>query len=174
MPMFEFIPIGQLLKPYRQNGEFLALIDPVFFQDLENSQAVFLQVDGLEVPFFLESMELDPATSYLKVEEFNAPEDIKAFNGSTLFLRTVDIEFANQKLKEKNDKIGLAGFTLLDQTSGIKCPILSVEEYPQQWMALVKYQDRDILIPLAEDYIRTLDEDDKELIMELPEGIFDI
>jgi len=71
--MFSFFEIGKILKPYRHSGELLAEIDPMVYDDLTASKALFLPIDGIEVPFFIEHLDLDFSGSYIKLEEFNAP-----------------------------------------------------------------------------------------------------
>ena len=171
--MYEFIRIGMVLKPHRKNGEFLADIDPRFFDDLQECQAVFLQIDGLEVPFFLESLDLDASGSYLKLEEFSAPEHVKPFNNTPLFLRKEDLVKAGSEGHQKEEMLGLTGFTLIDDNTGAHCTILSVEEYPQQLMALVAWKGSEALVPLAEDYILSVNPEKKEIVMELPEGLLE-
>jgi 16S rRNA processing protein RimM len=168
--MFEFVTIGKILKPFRHNGEFMAVVMPEVFEDLKKCRAVFLKIDGLEVPFFLESLELDPEVSYIKLEEFNAPEDVRPFNGQNLFLRTIDLTDPG-RLKPKKDPGELSGFSLEDITSGKGYPILRTAEYPSQWMAILNINDQEVLVPLVEEWIKDIDTEAKWIRMELPEGL---
>jgi 16S rRNA processing protein RimM len=169
--MFEFKAIGQILKPYKHSGELLAKIEPSVFKDLEKCEALFIRIDGIEVPFFIEDIELDPDVSYLKLEEFNAPEDIKPFNGKELFLRLCDLSHP-EKL-EGQDKIfdQLDGFQLQDINTEKTFDILRTEEYPQQWMAVVLSNGQEALVPLTEAWIIDIDAEAKKISMELPEGL---
>lgn len=169
--MFEFKAIGQILKPYKHTGELLAKIDPLVFEDLENCKAIFIRIDGIEVPFFIENQELDPEVSYLKLEEFNAPEDIKPYNGEELFLRHCDLSKPHLLDRQEKSYDQLDGFQLKDQNSGRVLDILRTEEYPQQWMAVVIFNDQEALVPLTESWIIGIDAEAKLISMELPEGL---
>ena len=49
--------------------------------------------------------------------------------------------------------------------------ITKVEQYPQQLMAIVIHEGKEILIPLAEAYIEKIDIEKEQIIMTLPEGM---
>ena len=170
--MFEYIKIGNILKPHRYEGVLLSEIEAAVFDDLLNCQAVFIRINGLEVPFFLEHMDLHESGSFLKLEEFNSPEDIKPFNNATLYLRSEDLSTVNTQNFSKKEK-NLAGFTILDKSSGKKFLIQRTEEYPQQWMAIVTLGTDELLIPLTEEWILSIDEEKKEIRMDLPDGLID-
>lgn len=169
--MFEFRDIGQILKPYKHSGEFLAKIEPGVFEDLEKCQAIFIRIDGIEVPFFIESLELDPEVCYLKLEEFNTPEDIKPYNGNSLYLRLSDL--SNPEILDDQDDAfdHLGGFQLHDHNSGKTYEIIRTEEYPQQWMAVVLANGQEALVPLTEAWIIGIDSERRIINMELPEGL---
>ena len=170
--MFRYKSIGRVLKPFKNSGEMLAALDPLYFDDLVECKAIFLQVNGLEVPFFLESMELDSETSYLKVEEFSSPEEVKPFNGKDIFLRVSDIKRASldHEIPELNSS--LKGFVIVDKNSGNKYKIENIEEYPEQLMALVMVGGEESMVPLVEEWILDINPDDASILMDLPEGLF--
>lgn len=169
--MFEFISIGQILKPYRHTGELLADINPDVYRDLEKCKALFIQIDGIEIPFFIEALDLSPDVCHIKLEEFHAPEDIKPFNGSKLYLRLSDLSNPDV-LQPKDDPFEkLKGFQLKNNATGQIYTILSTEEYPQQWMAIVKADKKEVLVPLAEDWIVSIDFENKIVEMDLPDGL---
>lgn len=170
--MFEFISIGKILKPFRYSGEFIAIVNPGVFEDLKDCSALFLKIDGLEVPFFIENIELDPEGSYIKLEEFNAPEDVKPFNGQKLYLRTIDVKYPSL-LTSKPDNFALDGFTLQDVNTGKSYLIESTAEYPQQLMAIVHVNNQEVLIPLVDEWIQNIDAAKELIQMALPEGLIE-
>ena len=171
--MFKFTAIGKVLKPFKNKGEFLAIINPEIFSDLLNCPAIFLQIDGIEVPFFIENLDLNKEASLIKVEEFNAPEDVKPYNGEDIYLRTTDITI-DLDPQDNLSTIQLNGHRISDKTSGNEFIIQSTVQYPQQLMAVILVEDKEVLIPLAEDWIIQIDLDRKLIEMNLPEGLIDL
>lgn len=68
----------------------------------------------------------------------------------------------------------LKGFIAVDETLGELGEIIEVNEYPQQFVATVNYQNKEILFPLNEDFIVEIDDEENILTLDLPEGLLDI
>jgi 16S rRNA processing protein RimM len=68
----------------------------------------------------------------------------------------------------------LEGFTAHDEKLGELGVILSVQEFPQQFVATVNYQNKEILFPLNEDFIVEIDEEEQLLYLDLPDGLLDV
>ena len=169
--MFEYIEIGKVLKPYRKSGAFLAIVEPIFFDDLDAVKAIFLKIDGLEVPFFLEEFELDVENCLFKVEELESPEAVKPFNGTSILLRKEDISDQSKITDPGLAAASLNGFTIYDLNSKLSFVIEEVREYPQQMMAVVLHNGNETLIPLAEALISEIVPEEMLIKMELPDGL---
>jgi 16S rRNA processing protein RimM len=61
-----------------------------------------------------------------------------------------------------------------DKTTGPAGVITEVVEMPQQEMAFVLHHGREVLIPLNESLIISIDRENKTLLMDLPEGLLDM
>ncbi|NJN33618.1 MAG: hypothetical protein HC817_04545 [Saprospiraceae bacterium] len=65
------------------------------------------------------------------------------------------------------------GYTLFDY--GKKIGIIEdVIEFPQQLMATVNIDNREVLVPLNEHFVKNCDDVQREIYLELPEGILDL
>lgn len=69
---------------------------------------------------------------------------------------------------------GLLGFRIMDMQRGEIGPLLDVIERPKQPLLVVLYQEKEVLIPLAEDFIDSVDESKQLIYMHLPEGLLDL
>ena len=58
-----------------------------------------------------------------------------------------------------------------DEHAGKIGAILRVEEFPQQEMAFVEYKGQEVLIPMNDAFIVSIDKTKEEIIMNLPEGL---
>jgi len=168
--MFKYIKIGEILKPFRTTGELLAVIEDRFKPDAEKAKAIFIETNGLKIPFFIEYIESDEELYYIKFEEFSGPEEIKKYNGAKLFLRDTDIS-DNQEQTAEDQEINLSEFCITDINSGRSFQILRTEQYPQQLMAVVLKDDQEKLIPLVNELIIEINEEKKVISMDLPENL---
>ena len=65
----------------------------------------------------------------------------------------------------------LEGFRMIDAVAGDIGVIQEVIEMPQQEMALIQYDGREVLIPLNQHFITNIDETGKTVNVNLPEGL---
>jgi len=83
------------------------------------------------------------------------------------------------KLKPKQKKaeftlMDLVGFTAVDVDEGELGEITDVQEYPKQFIASVNYKNCEVLFPLNEDIIKSIDVVKEIVLVNLPEGLLDI
>ena len=169
--MFNYIEIGEILKPFRAEGELLAVVEDRFKDDTKKVKAIFIETNGLKVPFFIEEIESDGEVFYIKFEEFSGPEEIKKYNGLKLFLRDSDLSFPVDQYNDDDEKTDWAGFLINDKNTNQSFEILRTEQYPQQLMAIVIKDGQEKLIPLVEEFILEIDENNKKILMNLPENL---
>ena len=167
--MFNYYKIGRILKPWRNDGVLIALHENGNIENLEDIQAIFININGNKVPFFLEEIEFNDDLIYIKFEEFKGPEDVKPHNGSELFVRDYDIQ---EDLNE--EEADFEGFTIYDIVSGTTIIIEEIEQFPEQLMAKGFINDKEIFIPLIEEFILNIDFDQKRIEMDLPEGLLEL
>jgi 16S rRNA processing protein RimM len=63
------------------------------------------------------------------------------------------------------------GYRVVDRTKGLLGTVSGLEEYPMQTLFRIRREEKEILIPVHEDLILSIDPEKKEIVMELPEGI---
>jgi 16S rRNA processing protein RimM len=166
----KYIQIGQILKPLGTTGELKIEVQDNFFDDFVESDHIFIKINGHFVPYFIENIR---ETNHLliKLEEIDDPESAGTFTLKEVFMREQNI--TSKSYKDQKSKEGWIGFTIYDkeQIVGI---IDDIEIFPQQIMASVNINKKMVLIPLVEELITTVDENQKKLIMDLPDGILTI
>lgn len=165
-----YIRVGQILKPLGTSGALKVDIQDDFFDDIVASDHLFVKINGHFVPYFIEDLK-ETNHLLLKIEDINSPESASAFTLKDLYLREKDI--TSEKYADQISKEGWVGFKLYDRDELIGI-IDDIEIYPQQIMGSVNYKNKKILIPLVDAFIKTIDEDNNILIMELPEGLLDM
>ncbi len=165
--MFTYIEVGEILKPFRTNGELLAVIKDRFKDDLVKAKAIFIETNGLKVPFFVEYNDSDGELLYIKFEEFSGPEEIKKYNGLKLFLRDTDLSNPLEQT-EGDATADLSKYHILDINSNRSYKILRIEQYPQQQMAIIYKDNQEKLIPLVDELIMEINNEKKIITMALP------
>lgn len=163
------VPIGHTLKPHGIGGEIKLALEPPFLDAIEDIKVLFIQQKGAPVPYFLENVRIGNAV-IVKLEDVNTREQAELIANSSISVRETD-------LPADMDDYGFAfleGFKLHDEFVGEIGKIIEIAELPHQVMAVVNYQNREVLIPLNDTYIQKIDKRKKLITMSLPEGLLDI
>ena len=112
-----------------------------------------------------------------KFEDIDNPESAMYIANKELFLREEDIipdEF--REFEVENDGLEYEkciGYTIFDGDNAIGV-IVDVLEFPQQEMAVIEIEDREVLIPLNVAFVLKRDDEGQKIMMALPEGLLDL
>ena len=170
----KYITIGYTKKTYGSKGQVKVVIENQFLEDFVKTDFVFINLLGKPAPFFIETIE-ESSDLLLKLEEIDSPEDAKAIVSKDLFLREKDLTNPPIDIPESElEYADLIGFMLTDTILGEIGLIDEIQEFPQQEMAVVHYQGKEIFIPLHRNLIASIDESGKKITLNLPEGILDL
>ena len=163
--------IGYFTKTKGLKGEIQLYFEFDAYEDLE-LDVVFADLNGKMVPFFVSSFKLYPNnTGLFYFDDLDHIDKAQA-----LVKKKVYMPLDKMPERDEDDFTydDLKGFTVSDETQGELGEIIEVNEYPQHFVATVFYKNKEILFPLNEDMIVEIDEDEKTLLVDLPEGLLDL
>ena len=171
MKIEDSFKIGSIIKTKGLKGELQLYVD---FDnlDLVDFDAVFIDMEGKLVPYFLESIKYHSNnTAYLFLEDVDTIEKASRLVKKDIYLPN--------KLKPKMKSgdftlMDLLGFTAVDEDEGELGKITNIHELPQQLIATVHYKDCEVLFPLNEEIIKGIDVVKGIVRVDLPEGLLDI
>ena len=174
--MQDYVVIGSTKKPFGVHGELKVDIADAYLEDFLQAKVLFLKVKGKPVPYFVENIRMG-GTPLLKLEEVDDKETAATIGARELLLRKGDLLSPDQRQLEVEPTFhyqDCLGFTIVDAKEGELGTIQEIAEFPQQEMAVTKYQGREILIPLHPLLIDSIDPEKKEVLMTLPEGLLEL
>lgn len=164
----EVYKIGHIGRTHGIRGEVtLQFTDDVW--DRAEAEYLFLRVDGLLVPFFLEEYRFrSDTTALVKFLGYDTADDVQ-------FMPGCDVLFPYALTPEpgEDDEYTwryFTGFSLLDEKAGLVGTIESVDDSTQN----VLFRVGGRLIPAAEAWIKDIDHKERTIHMELPEGLLAI
>jgi 16S rRNA processing protein RimM len=165
------ILLGRITKINGYKGAVTVKLDKLFSENITQVESVFLEIEGKMVPFFISFSEYT-GTGILKLgfEGYSSVERISEFIGCRVFL-TDSITVDNQS----DDLQRLAGYQVFIQNDKLLGSIKEVIPNPGQWLLNIKStSNRDILIPFHEHFIVAIDNENRILMMNIPEGLIEI
>ena len=158
--------IGQVLKSNGRDGELLLGFIGIAPEEIDLEEPVFIEFDGLPVPYYFESFTPRGASRALvRLTGVHSLTDADELAGATVY--------AEDNLYEDEEE-DLTGWTVLD-ADGTKAGTVSAhEDIPGNPCIWVETGHGEVLIPLHEELILEVDENKQTLRMEIPEGLLDL
>lgn len=174
--MEKYTSIGFTKKCHGLKGDLKVMVEDEYLEDFLKSSVIFLSIKGRHLPYFVEKARLGNEL-LLKLEDVDSKETAHSLTSKEIFLQSTNILKEEEREFEvvSNLVFGyLVDFTLVDTDLGELGKVEEVIEFPQQEMAVITYQEKEVFIPLHESLIEKIDEQKQYIYMNLPEGILDI
>jgi len=163
--------IGFFTKPHGIKGELSLVTDYDLFED-EADPFLFCEIDGILVPFFVESFRYKSNSVILvKLEHINNEMAAKRFINMDVFYPTNRVK---TPLYDEHSWEQFVGYILVGKTQGELGIITNVDETTINTLLRVDFRGKELLVPIADELIHAIDETQQRIIVSLPEGILDL
>jgi 16S rRNA processing protein RimM len=173
IPKSSSVKVGYVQKPHGIHGELVIRFDEEYYETLEECPTLFLEIDNLLVPYFIaeEGLRFKSGESVIaQLEWVDSDKKAKALCGLSVFVDQNDVVEFDDELSPN----ALVGYQLFDETLGLIGEINDVNDYAGNLLLSVEYQGKEALVPLNEDLIVRIDEENREIELRIPEGLFDL
>ena len=175
--------IAQVLKSNGTDGELVMGFRDIAPEDINTKEPVFIYFDGLPVPFFMDSfVKRGSNKALVHVTDVKNFDDAEELVGKAVFAdwSAYEGEF------DEGDFSMLVGWTLLKPAGELE-ENDEEEEYEVEevgeitdfidipgnpCLEIKTTEGTEGIIPLHEDLILSVDPESREIIMEVPEGLF--
>lgn len=168
MDSLDLIKVGFIIKTHGFEGHLKVAIDEAVSSSLKDIKFLFLDIESMRIPFRVTKMNVHNDYVLVKLEDINSKEDAQLFNGKHIF-----VERSKVKVEEESELYFLTGYMVTNDKKQIGI-VKDIQEFPHQLMAIVQHGDQDIMIPLHDGFIVNIDQDNKTLELDLPEGLLDL
>lgn len=167
--------IGKTLKPRGVGGWLKVKTDEPYWEDLLLAKVLFIQKGSHAVPYFVEKSE-QTGSLMIKLEEVDSKETAQAISGLPLYLRNSEILPDEKRTPPDVEESfeSLIGFSIDVQGIGKIGKIEQIIEFPQQEMAFLIYQEKELMIPLNPTFVIAIHSKTRTIEMDLPEGLLDL
>ncbi|MEM6360154.1 MAG: ribosome maturation factor RimM [Bacteroidota bacterium] len=163
--------LGYVIKRHGLKGElsiFLDVDDPEGYSKLES---VFVSIDGKLVPFFIERISVKGDRAVVQFEDVNSVDQADELKGCELFLPLTMLPKLEGTSFYYHEIIG---FQVIDEVFGKVGRIKDIYTGSGQELLAVMRNDKEILVPVADDTIKSVDREKAEILVNLPAGLLDI
>ena len=165
--------LGKIAKKHSFKGELLLFLDTDEPEIYENLESVFIELNDEDlVPFFIESGQLH-RNHFLRVqfEDVYSEEDADALVGTEVYLplsmlpKLEGNQFYYHEIK---------GFEVIDEDHGAIGKLTLVNDNGVQPLFVINDNEKEILVPVIDEFIVKIDRENKQLHLRTPKGLIDL
>lgn len=172
--MTEYIEIGYTCGVVGIKGQLRAKLDVFDIQEYKKQKELFLAERGSKnlVPYRVLAVEIrSDSEMVILLEGIDSREKAADMVGYTLYLH----ESKLPKLRgNKFYYFEVIGFTIQDENLGTLGTITNIFDMPAQDIIAMNYQNKEVLIPITDEFILQPDRENRILHTRLPEGLVEV
>ncbi len=158
--------IGKVLKSNGTEGGLVMSFLDIIPEDIDLQEPVFIEFDGLPVPFFFESFT--PKGNNRAIVQLTGVRNLK--DADELSGADVYADYFEEDQEED-----FTGWTVRDQDGREVGSVSAFEDIPGNTCLWVQRADgQEILLPLHQDLVLGVDENKHILTLTIPDGILDL
>lgn len=141
-------------------------------EDYGNMESVFVEINKSLVPFFIEYMQVrNRNQAIVKFEGIDTEADASKMINFQLYL-PADVlpELKGNKFYYHE----ITGYNVVDTNHGPIGVVDEVLDYPNNALIQLKFNDREILIPIRDEVVINVDRETRTITVTAPAGLIDI
>lgn len=164
----EVYKIGIFNKPHGIHGELSFTFTDDIFDRVESEYLICL-LDGILVPFFLEEYRFrSDTTALVKLEGVDTAERARMFTNIEVYFPAKHAEAAGPGELSWDFFVG---FRIEEVHRGELGEVTDVDTTTINTLFVVDYKGEELLIPAQEDFIVGIDQEQRVITVDLPEGL---
>ena len=172
MTIDECYYLGYIVKAQGLKGTFRVKLDVSNPEEYKELESVFVEIDKLLVPFFLQSITiLQKGQATIDVEDIDSQDEARQLVGKQLYLPLDVLPKLEGNHFYYHD---IPGFLVIDKDFGEIGKVSKVQEAPAQDLLVVDCNGKEVLVPITDDSILKLDRTNKIIEVQTPAGLIDM
>lgn len=165
----ETTEIGYISKTHGLKGHVILRTYDEINIDSEKITAIFLDLNGSQVPYFIETISPNNVGYIVKVETIDTIDTSKKLIGKKVFCMPDFIIEDEDSLNE------FVGYTIIDKVHGNIGTISEINDKTDNVIITVSHPSgAEIILPFNDDLIEEIDDDSKTITFNAPEGLIEM
>ena len=169
--MADYFNIGKFVAVHGLQGELLLQHELGKKSSLKGLAALFIEDKNKSfLPYFIQQARVKSEDEvYIKLEGIDTREQAQRFTRRPAWVPEADFK----KLAAKSAPASLLGYEIIDNGTALG-EILELIEQPHQLLCRLEIQGKEVLIPLNESSLQSVDHRKKKVLVTLPDGLLSI
>ncbi|MCC5919959.1 MAG: ribosome maturation factor RimM [Cyclobacteriaceae bacterium] len=162
--------LGTLGRPNGLKGGLNAVLDTDNPEAYTNLESVLILRDQDPIPFFIEEIRINGKKAFIKFEDFESKDEAAEWVGAKLLLPLSALPPIEGGFYYHE----IVGYQVIDAEKGELGTIQNVIDASAQALLVMDYQEKEVLIPMVDELIQSVDKDTKVIHLRLPEGLLEL
>jgi len=164
--------LGKIVSKFSFKGEVLIKLDTDEPESYSKMESVFVNYNNNLVPFFIEKSKLHKSDLLrVKFEDIDSEEDADDLMKAEIYLPLSLLPKLEGNQFYYHEVIG---FTIIDTNFGKVGTIKAINDSTAQALFEIDREGIEILIPMNDEFVKTIDRPAKEVLVTTPEGLIDL
>lgn len=163
--------LGKITRTHGLKGNVVLKLDtdqPEMYNEL---QGVFIEINGLLVPFFVENQQWTKDNSKIISFKNSSPQLVEQVLNRDVYLPLSTLPPLTGKQFYYHEVIG---FRIMEQDGSVCGKIKEINDQTAQHYFILDLEGKEIIIPIIKDWILTVERENQTIIMQLPDGLMDV
>lgn len=164
--------VGRIIKSFGYKGNLILLFERLDAHACTAFPSIFVDIEGELVPFFFEDYQVrDDHTAMVRFDDISSDDQARKLVNRDLYLpRETEADYDQTRSLYSR----IEGYSVFDQDKGYVGTVREFVRMKEQDLLRVDGQGKEILIPAVEPFIERMDHQNREIHLDLPEGLLDL
>ncbi len=165
--------LGRITKVIGFKGEVAVFIDSDEPEKYAALDSVFLEINGNLIPYFVEKLSMRNKNNQftIKFQDVDEIDEAARLQGCEMYLPEQALPPLQGDAFYFHE---VSGWEVNDEQKGSIGHILQVLDYPGNPLFEIQFQNKTLLIPIQDQFIKKLDRENKCIYIKAPEGLIDM
>ena len=176
MSLDECYYLGYTSKVHGKQGELIITLDVDFLEECKKLESVLIQLNKTDtslIPFFISKSHFqNNGTLRVQLDDIKDISEAKPLVGRSVYIPKFSLPQLSGNQFYHHEVID---FKIIDINLGEVGKLNQILNYPRQAIfEVVNADNKEILIPVADDIIQKVDRENQTIEVETPEGLIDL
>ncbi len=163
--------LGYVIKKHGTKGEVSVYLDVDYPEEYTNLESVFVEINQKLVPFFIDTIQIRDNKAVIRFEDVDTQDQAAELKSKKLYLPLTTLPDLEEGQFYYHQIID---YSMIDENMGNIGHVVSVVVSDRQDLLVVSYKGKEVLVPINEEVVGKADHENREITVNLPEGLLDV
>ncbi len=164
--------LGTLVKTRGIEGACIMALNSIRSEDLPEIESVFIEINGLLVPFFIGHLATTGESSILiKFDDIDSKAKASEFVGCNIYIPADKVNISDDLFSDSRNFIG---YEITDSKHGYIGKITDILDIRDNPLFEVRAGNNECMIPVNKNIIKEINHTKKVIITDIPDGLLNI